>query len=136
MEHIALNLKAAMLEIDGTPIKKIDKVKEQFKKNGQPKSVEELKAEAEDFTIGDGLARHLMFSITPKDPEDAAKLNRYARKISNITYTGKAEWKATETEIKDVLEMLQRVPMKEGVQHLVGDLINYLEENLLKLKQG
>lgn len=136
MEHVTLELKTPMTEIDGSPIKKIDKVKEQFKQDGSPKSVEELKAEAPDFTIGDGLARHIMFQVTPKDAEDAAKINRFARKISNKTYTEKGEWKVSESELKDLLEMLKRVPMKEGVQHLVGDLLNFVEDNLLKFKTG
>lgn len=128
-DKIVLKLNTPMYELDGSEIKIIEKVKDRFI-DGREKTIEELRQEAPTFTIGDGLARVIMFMIEPKDAEDTAYLNRIARRIQNNKNKNGGELEIDETQLKQYLEICKRARIQTGSQHVLGDILNYLQDSL------
>lgn len=130
MGKIKLDLTKPMLEYDGIrTIKKVDQVQDPYTEKGQPKSTEQMRNEAPDFLFGDGLARHLMFFIQPKDTKELVILNKLARRIANaMANPGFIE--LAPTEIHDLITYLERMQLTPGAQHMTGDLIAWLQDSM------
>ena len=127
-----LELKTPVTDFDDKPIKDINSVKVRTKKDGDgkivAKTMDEIYLEAPVLTYGKVLYNLLSYQATPTDSKQSAQLHRYAVKIKNIMSKKDAQWNADENELRDVLNLLDLVPLEQGSQTSHGAVIVFIEE--------
>lgn len=137
MSEIEIDLSKIILGIDDIPLKDTSNV-EPFKKDDKgnliPKSPKEQMEEGISVTIGRGLVGLLLYQIKPENQAESAKLNRVGKAIQNRMKKNNGIWKASETEIQDILKLLEKVTMKESSQTMHGEIVVYLEDKLTEYR--
>ena len=127
-----LDLKTPVTDFDDKPIKDINSVKVRTKKgdDGKPiaKTMEELEKEAPVLNYGKVLYNLLSYQAVPTDSKQSASLHRHATKLKNVMLKEKAEWNADENQLRDVLNLLDLVPLEQGSQTSQGAVIVFIED--------
>jgi len=131
---IILKLKDPLLNYKGKPFKNVSALGLSQQQIMQTPEAELLRV-APDDKIGDQIALYLVGIIQPKNPEDAARLSRWAAKINNKMITEKGELELDEKDIKELLSIFTSgtIPVKNS--NTLGAIIIYLEQKQIELVQ-
>ncbi len=128
-----LQLKDPIIDEHDKPLKNFSNI-DPFKKDmksGQlvQKTQKEIESEATSvYTHGEILVGILMNGISPSNVSEAAMLNRFAKKISNVMARAKGEWEVDEEIIDQLIKLVGKAEMKPGVQLTLGAVADMLEQ--------
>lgn len=137
-DRIKIDLREAITDFDGKPLKDFQAVKEKTKWANSvevAKTMAELEKEAPDFTYGKCIFNLLSFKTKPENAVESADINRVAKNIKNII-NGKHKgiWDASETELLQVEKLLGRVSLEEGSASGHGEALVFIQDKIRELK--
>lgn len=133
-DTITLKLKGPLLNYKGEPFKNIGALRLTQQQIMQTPEIELLNI-APISQVGDEISTFLVGIIQPKNPEDAAKLSRWAAKINNKMITDKGYLDLDEKDLKELLSIFKSstIPVKNASS--LGAIIIYLENKEVELNQ-